>query len=142
MTILITKYHNSGASVAHAFRRRIHMNPIRAAESRECGTASVLALFVIALAVLVIATIVPLLSVFAVRAHVANAADVAALAAADTVSGLIAGYPCDRATQIAAANTVTVESCVIEGTDVFVTASTTSLFFEIVATSHAGPPRR
>lgn len=72
--------------------------------------------------------------------RLASAADAAALAAADTVSGAASGTPCDRAHEVAATFGARVEDCVL---DVLVATVTVSLRFGVVsasATARAGPP--
>ena len=79
-------------------------------------------------------------SALAVRSQAAGAADASALAAADAVSGLVAGPPCDRATVTAAANGVVVSECVVTGAEVTVEVRTAFGPFGVRARATAGPP--
>ena len=56
-----------------------------------------------------------MLGVFVATQRVANAADAAALAAADATSGAVPGVPCDLAAGVAARNGATLVGCEIDG---------------------------
>jgi secretion/DNA translocation related TadE-like protein len=79
-------------------------------------------------------------SALAVRSRSAGAADASALAAADALSGLVAGTPCDRAAVTAAANGVGVSECVVTGAEVTVEVATAFGPFDVKARATAGPP--
>lgn len=72
--------------------------------------------------------------------RLAGAADSAALAAADTVTGLAAGDPCDRAGDLAAIAGAAVAACDIDGFVVTVTVTARFGVFATSATARAGPP--
>ncbi|MEV8272188.1 helicase [Microbacterium sp. NPDC077184] len=72
--------------------------------------------------------------------RLAGAADTSALAAADTVTGLAAGDPCDRAAELAATAGASVAACVIDGFIVTVTVTARFGVFATSATARAGPP--
>ncbi|GAA1123395.1 helicase [Microbacterium aurantiacum] len=72
--------------------------------------------------------------------RLAGAADSAALAAADTVTGLAAGEPCDRAADLAATAGAAVAVCDIDGFVVTVTVTARFGVFPTSATARAGPP--
>jgi secretion/DNA translocation related TadE-like protein len=66
-------------------------------------------------------------------------ADLAALTGADNLAGIVAGYPCDTATEIVLANGASLVSCRIVGEALSVSVSKKALGFELVATSKAAP---
>ncbi|RKR73158.1 Rv3654c family TadE-like protein [Frondihabitans australicus] len=74
------------------------------------------------------------------RHRVAQAADAAALAAADAASGLVAGRPCDRAAEVAGAVSVGVADCVVDGSTVTVVASSGPSLIPIAVAATAGQP--
>lgn len=82
----------------------------------------------------------PLYMGLAARQALAGAADAAALAAADTASGRIAGYPCDNAERVAAANGASLQGCDLDGLVATVTAGNTIVGIRVVSTATAGPP--
>lgn len=105
------------------------------------GSGSVLTVGVLGAVVMLTVLIVPLLAVFAVNQSVQGAADAAALAAADTASGLVAGYPCAAATEAARLNGAAVTGCVLEGQIATVTVATSVLGIDLSARARAGPPQ-
>lgn len=70
----------------------------------------------------------------------AGVADAAALAAADTLAGFAAGDPCQRAGEVAAAQSATVESCVLDGLVATVAVRTSFGGIPVAAIARAGPP--
>ena len=82
----------------------------------------------------------PIFAGLAVRQSVAGAADSAALAAADVVSGLRAGYPCDAARRVAEANGALLASCEVDGLVVSVSATRQFAGIAITSSATAGPP--
>ena len=64
-------------------------------------------------------------------------ADLAALSAADTITGFIAGIPCENAKEIAAGNGATLESCRIVSEVVSVRVGNHDLMFEVYASAEA-----
>ena len=64
-------------------------------------------------------------------------ADLAALAAADTMTGIIAGVPCQNAREIALGNGASLESCRIVSQVVSVRVGKEHLMFEVVAGADA-----
>ena len=85
------------------------------------------------------AVVVPLYAVLAARSSVAGAADAAALAAADARVGAVTGYPCVRASQVAAANAAMVTECTVDGLVVTITVQRQIAGFTIEQTATAGP---
>jgi secretion/DNA translocation related TadE-like protein len=103
-------------------------------------SGSVLALAIAGASVSLACVAVPLYAVLIERAVVANAADAAAVAAADARTGAIPGIPCERAAQLATANGATLRSCRVDGLVATVEVSQSMLGFEIHARASAGPP--
>ena len=110
--------------------------------SGECGSGSVLALGVVGAVVLLTVLLLPLFSVLVVGQAVRGAADAAALAAADTLSGLVAGVPCWAAAEIAALDGASVVSCTTLGPVASVTVTREFLGWDLKARARAGPPDR
>lgn len=104
------------------------------------GAGTVLMVGLIASVVAVTALVIPLYWALSVRHALAGAADSAALAAADTASGLIAGYPCSNAARLAAANDAHIEECMVEGRIVTVTVTRRILGILVTTSATAGPP--
>lgn len=75
----------------------------------------------------------------ATRHSVTAAADAAALAAADVAAGAVAGYPCETAGSVAAANGSALVSCELDGLVVTVVASRVLLGIPVTAAATAGP---
>lgn len=106
----------------------------------EAGAGSVLAVGVMgALVALLLATL-PVATLLTGHQRAANAADAAALAAADTLSGRVAGFPCDTARVVASRNQATLGACAIEGATVVVDAIVETPLGAITVAARAGPP--
>ncbi|WP_241979227.1 Rv3654c family TadE-like protein [Cryobacterium sinapicolor] len=112
----------------------------RRASAPERGSGTVLMLGVLGAVVLLTAVLLPLFAALAVGQMVQGAADAAALAAADTASGAVAGVPCAAAAEAAKLNGASVTVCTVEGLISSVTAMRGYLGFELVAQARAGPP--
>lgn len=82
----------------------------------------------------------PLYMGLATRQAVAGAADAAALAAADTASGRLPGYPYEAAGRAASANGASLDSCAVDGLVVTVVVSRSILGIPVSARATAGPP--
>lgn len=108
--------------------------------SRDAGSGSVLAVGVAAAVLCLAVVVVPLYAVLAARSSVAGAADAAALAAADARVGAVSGYPCVRASEVAAANDAMVTACTVDGLVVTVTVTRWITGFQLFGTATAGPP--
>jgi secretion/DNA translocation related TadE-like protein len=80
------------------------------------------------------------LGALAVQQQAQGAADAAALAAADTLSGRDAGFPCENAARAAALNQASVASCDTDGLVAVVTVTRTWSRVELTARARAGPP--
>jgi secretion/DNA translocation related TadE-like protein len=105
----------------------------------ERGSGSVLAVALAGAIVCLAAVVVPLYMVLAVRSSVAGAADAAALAAADARVGATTGFPCERASEVAAANGASVTGCTVDGLVATVTVHREMAGFTIEQTASAGP---
>ena len=106
----------------------------------ERGAASVLALGIVGAVVALTAAVVPLTTAFVASQRAANAADAAALAAADTISGLVPGVPCELAARVAARNGASLRACRADGAVVTVVVVVSAIGMELDAAARAGPP--
>lgn len=108
---------------------------------RDDGAASVLAVGIIGAMTALAVGLLSLLGVFVVSQRVANAADAAALAAADAMSGAVAGVPCRLAHSVAARNGSRLVACDGDGAVASVTVVIESVpGFAVTASARAGPP--
>lgn len=107
---------------------------------RDRGAGTILMVGLIATVVALAALVIPLYWALSVKHSLAGAADAAALAAADTASGLIAGYPCENAARLAAANDADIKECTVDGRIVTVSATRRILGILVTTTATAGPP--
>ena len=87
----------------------------------------------------VTAVLIPVLALLPVNQAVQGAADAAALAAADTISGLVPGVPCDTAARAATLNGADLAACSIDGPNATVAVSRTVGVLSIEARARAGP---
>jgi secretion/DNA translocation related TadE-like protein len=104
------------------------------------GSGSVLAIAVIGAVVGTALAATTALGALVVRQQAMSAADAAALAGADAVSGLVAGDVCAVAESAASANDGSLISCTVDGSDVTVEVGVTWSGAVISARSRAGPP--
>lgn len=104
---------------------------------RGSGTVVALGLGLAVIALLLV--VLPVYAVLASRHSVAAAADAAALAAADSASGLAPGHPCEVAALVAAANGASVGGCEVDGLVVTVTVRRTVLGLRLSERATAGP---
>jgi secretion/DNA translocation related TadE-like protein len=116
---------------------RIHASDV---DRDDRGAASVLALGIVGAVVALTALVVPVTTTFVASQRAANAADAAALAAADTISGLVPGVACTVAAQTAARNGAGLASCKTDGPVVTVGVVVSALGMDLSATARAGPP--
>ena len=105
----------------------------------ETGSALVLLVVVIALITTTATTLGLGLELARERTRTQLIADLAALTGADNLAGIVAGYPCDTATEIVLANGASLVSCRIVGEALSVSVSKKALGFELVAISKAAP---
>lgn len=106
----------------------------------DAGSGSVLVVAIVAATLLATALIVPLFAAFTVGQSVQNAADAAALAAADTASGRVAGVPCEAAGMAATLGGASVTSCAVDGVIASVSVARSFLGFDVTSRARAGPP--
>jgi secretion/DNA translocation related TadE-like protein len=106
----------------------------------DAGSGSILAIAVIASVVALTMMLVPLAQALVVKQRVVAAADAGALAAADTASGAIAGFPCEAATRAVRLNAARVERCEIDGLVATVSAVSSYWGLNITVLARAGPP--
>lgn len=104
------------------------------------GAGGVLALAVVGATIAFALAALALGSAFAVRQRVVAAADAAALAAADTLLGVVPGDPCGHAREVAAAHRVALADCELAGAEAHVTVAVNVLGVPISVGSRAGPP--
>ncbi len=107
--------------------------------SSDDGSGSILTVAIIGAVTALSLMLLPLYTGFAARQSVAGAADAAALAAADTVVGIVPGVPCAAASTVAAANGASILSCDVDGLIVTVTAARMLLGVSVTAAATAGP---
>ena len=106
----------------------------------ERGSGSVLAVGLLGATLAVTAGVIPVLAILSVSAEVRGAADAAALAAADTASGALAGVPCEAAIRTADVNGASVSVCSLDGLIASVSVWREVAGIKIEARSRAGPP--
>jgi len=104
------------------------------------GAGTLLMVGLVATVIALTALVVPLYWALSARHALAAATDAAALAAADTASGLVAGYPCENAELLARVNDANIKECTVDGRIVTVTASRRILGILVTASATAGPP--
>ncbi len=107
----------------------------------ETGSGSVLMIGVVALVLSTGSAAVSISAAFAVKQRTAHAADAAALAAADTATGMVAGFPCEAAEKAARLNGADLGGCEIEGHIARVIARGQYLGIEVAVQARAGPAR-
>jgi secretion/DNA translocation related TadE-like protein len=87
----------------------------------------------------VTAVLIPILALLPINQAVQGAADAAALAAADTASGLLPGVPCDTAARAAEMNGAHLAGCAIDGLIATVSVSRPAGLITIGSRARAGP---
>ncbi|MGO2111030.1 MAG: Rv3654c family TadE-like protein [Pseudoclavibacter sp.] len=106
---------------------------------RDRGSGSVLAVALIAASLAFAIALVQVLGAFAAHQRAQAAADAAALAAADTISGRAPGDPCENATNLADAHAASVHDCEVDGSEATVTIEVDAGWISVFATARAGP---
>jgi secretion/DNA translocation related TadE-like protein len=100
----------------------------------------VLAVGLLGVTVLATGAALLVLGALAAQQLAQGAADAAALAAADTLSGRAPGFPCENAGTAAALNQASVASCRTNGLVAVVTVTRGWSLIEVTAQARAGPP--
>lgn len=106
----------------------------------ENGAASVLAVGVVAACVSATLVAIPIYTGLVTRQNVSNAADSAALAAADVAIGIVPGVPCELAGRAAELNGARLAYCSLDGVIADVTAEASVLGVTVRVRARAGPP--
>lgn len=104
------------------------------------GSGAVLTVGVLGAVVTVVLTVIPVAGAFVASQRAANAADAAALAAADVASGAMPGVACELATAAASLNGAVLDRCELSGGVALVSVSSNWWVFSLSATARAGPP--
>lgn len=104
------------------------------------GAGTALAVATVAAVVVVASTMLPLTLGFAKTRTLAATADSAALAAADTASGALAGYPCEAAASAVLIGGGELVECRVDGAIASVTVADEILGVRAESKSRAGPP--
>jgi secretion/DNA translocation related TadE-like protein len=107
--------------------------------TREAGSGTVLSLALIALSVSCLGITQTVALHLLVGARLNAVAESAALSADDALRGLITGYPCEIAREIASENMVILDECRIVGFEAFVKLHVDSMGIVLNATARAGP---
>jgi secretion/DNA translocation related TadE-like protein len=129
---------DAGVNAAEAAgEHRVRSSP---AVGRERGAGSVLVLGIVAACVIVSLVVIPIYRGAVTRRAVANAADAAALAAADVAIGITPGVPCEAAASAAELNGTRLSECLLSGVVVTVTTESIVLGVRVLARARAGPP--
>ncbi|MFC4243388.1 Rv3654c family TadE-like protein [Gryllotalpicola reticulitermitis] len=106
----------------------------------ESGAGTVLAVSLLGALVLVTGVALFAVAVLAAQQGVQNAADSAALAAADTLSGRSVGYPCENAARAARLNDASVTACSSDNLIATVAVVRDWASLRLTAEARAGPP--
>lgn len=106
----------------------------------DAGAGSVLAIGILGALVALLLAALPIGTLFAAHQQAANAADAAALAAADTASGRLPGFPCETARRVADRNRASLGRCDLDGLTVLVDASVDTRWGTVSVAARAGPP--
>jgi len=117
-----------------------HMGAVGLGRGTERGSGSVLAVAVLGAITTVTLLLVPVLGLLVVVGQLRTAADAAALAAADTASGLLPGVPCEAAQRTATLNSVQLSGCTVDGLIATVTATRLAGGLPLSVQARAGPP--
>lgn len=106
----------------------------------ERGAGSILVVGILAAVIALTLLAAPIVGLHVDRRRTAAAADAAALAAADTVIGIVPGEPCGTAARTAEANGAALTACVVDDLVVTVAVARSAGPFVVTATATAGPP--
>lgn len=106
----------------------------------DSGSGSILGVAIVGALLAVAVLVVPLGAVLATQGRARSVADAAALAAADSAIGLMAGAPCAAAAEVASAGGADLAGCVVDGVIATVRVSIEVGVWPVAATATAGPP--
>ncbi|WP_438855450.1 Rv3654c family TadE-like protein [Agromyces sp. M3QZ16-3] len=106
----------------------------------DAGAATVAAVGVVGAVVLLAVAVIWVLGASIAAQEAANAADASALAAADALSGAVAGEPCVLAGELAQRNGATVIECRADGPVAVVSVVVRHGAMRASASARAGPP--
>lgn len=107
---------------------------------QETGAGSILAVGILGALVAFLLAALPISALFVAHQRAANAADAAALAAADTASGRLPGFPCETARRVAERNEASLVDCELDGVTAVVEASVDTRWGAVTVAARAGPP--
>lgn len=107
--------------------------------ARDAGSGTVLSLAVISLSVACFGVTQTIALHLLSGARLNAVAESAALSADDALRGLITGFPCEIAREIAIKNMVILDECRIVGFEAFVKIHVYSMGIVLNATARAGP---
>jgi secretion/DNA translocation related TadE-like protein len=111
----------------------------RRSPTGDAGSGSILVVALLGALFTVTAVLIPVLALLPINQAVQGAADAAALAAADTASGLRAGVPCDTAGRAAELNGAHLVGCTVDGLIATVSVSRPAGLITIDSRARAGP---
>ncbi|MFB2599418.1 Rv3654c family TadE-like protein [Herbiconiux sp. P17] len=107
----------------------------------EGGSGGITGVALIGALCALLVAIAPIGGALAARQQLQGAADAAALAAADTASGRVAGAPCEVAGSLTSALDVSLAACAVDPRGLAtVRVAATVLGISIAASARAGPP--
>lgn len=106
---------------------------------RDNGSGTVLSIALIALSVTCLGVTQTIALHLLSGARLTAIVESAALSADDALRGLITGYPCEIAKEIAVENMVILDECRIVGFEAFVKMHVDSMGIVLNATARAGP---
>ena len=113
---------------------------VRPGAAADAGSGAPLMVGIVACILLVCVALIPLYRGAVLGRALAVAADSAALAGADSASGLEPGFPCERAAQAAALGGARLVSCAVAEGVVTVTVTGEVLGRALRVEARAGPP--
>jgi hypothetical protein len=108
--------------------------------SEEVGSATLLLIGGIAVVAVCLSAIGGAL-LFGARDQLERQSEEMAISGADTLSGRLPGYPCQKVSELAHSQSITVESCAPEGLEIRIEVSKLFGAIKLSAHTHAGPPR-
>jgi len=107
----------------------------------ETGAGSIVSLGIVAGIIAVTAALALGAGALLTLHRAQSTIDDSALAAADSASGRVAGYPCDRATSVAQEQSLVLDSCQINGHAARVTGTVILFGISVPIRAQAGPPQ-